>query len=138
MPGLIVWPLQIQIHERSGHKLVSANFALPTYCASCAGFLWGVGIQGYQCLDCNTVTHKKPDCATLLAACPGAPPKGSNVAPGKLSISPRTSPKAPKKPERKPSKHSLTLSAGMEKFWPHSACGTRCRLEALPHYGHLD
>ncbi|CAI2352723.1 unnamed protein product [Caenorhabditis sp. 36 PRJEB53466] len=48
-----------KIHEIAGHKFKAAVLHQPTFCAFCAKFIFGVGKQGYKCLGCETVVHKR-------------------------------------------------------------------------------
>ncbi|KNC27553.1 putative protein kinase C delta type, partial [Lucilia cuprina] len=58
-------------HEINGHRFVAKFFRQPTFCAFCNLFLWGFGKQGYQCITCQTVVHKKCH-EKLLGKCSGS------------------------------------------------------------------
>ncbi|XP_038641999.1 RAS guanyl-releasing protein 1-like isoform X1 [Scyliorhinus canicula] len=40
------------------HNFQETTYKKPTFCDSCAGFLWGVIKQGYRCHDCGINCHK--------------------------------------------------------------------------------
>ncbi|XP_017852456.1 putative protein kinase C delta type homolog [Drosophila busckii] len=58
-------------HEINGHRFVAKFFRQPTFCAFCNLFLWGFGKQGYQCITCQTVVHKRCH-DKLLGKCSGS------------------------------------------------------------------
>ncbi|KMZ09462.1 putative protein kinase C delta type homolog isoform X2 [Drosophila simulans] len=58
-------------HDINGHRFVAKFFRQPTFCAFCNLFLWGFGKQGYQCIICQTVVHKKCH-DKLLGKCSGS------------------------------------------------------------------
>ncbi|XP_075158424.1 protein kinase C delta isoform X3 [Haematobia irritans] len=58
-------------HESNGHRFVAKFFRQPTFCAFCNLFLWGFGKQGYQCITCQTVVHKRCH-EKLLGKCSGS------------------------------------------------------------------
>ncbi|XP_043918309.1 RAS guanyl-releasing protein 1-like isoform X2 [Protopterus annectens] len=41
------------------HNFQENTYLKPTFCDSCAGFLWGVIKQGYKCRDCGMNCHKQ-------------------------------------------------------------------------------
>ncbi|XP_067875226.1 RAS guanyl-releasing protein 1-like isoform X2 [Heterodontus francisci] len=41
------------------HNFQETTYKKPTFCDSCAGFLWGVIKQGYRCQDCGINCHKQ-------------------------------------------------------------------------------
>ncbi|CAF0966779.1 unnamed protein product [Rotaria sordida] len=42
-----------------GHLMKSKQFNHPVHCALCDGFIWGLHHQGFECLQCSLVTHKR-------------------------------------------------------------------------------
>uniref|UniRef100_A0A1B0AFA7 Phorbol-ester/DAG-type domain-containing protein n=1 Tax=Glossina pallidipes TaxID=7398 RepID=A0A1B0AFA7_GLOPL len=58
-------------HDFNGHRFVAKFFRQPTFCAFCNLFLWGFGKQGYRCIICQTVVHKKCH-DKLLGKCSGS------------------------------------------------------------------
>ncbi|CAO4382786.1 unnamed protein product [Caenorhabditis nigoni] len=55
-----------KIHEISGHKFKAITLGQPTFCSFCTKFIYGVGKQGYKCLGCETVVHKR--CHSFISA----------------------------------------------------------------------
>lgn len=61
-----------KVHVIKGHKFVSQFFRHFTFCSLCSDFLWGLLTkQGYQCIQCTLVVHKKCH-SRVLTWCPGS------------------------------------------------------------------
>ncbi|XP_068700546.1 protein kinase C iota type-like isoform X1 [Montipora foliosa] len=48
-----------KIHIVNGHSFVAKRFSRLAACAFCSDRIWGLGRQGYKCLECKLVVHKK-------------------------------------------------------------------------------
>ncbi|CCD70354.1 Phorbol-ester/DAG-type domain-containing protein [Caenorhabditis elegans] len=57
-----------KVHEVAGHKFRAAALLQPTCCAFCSKIIYGLGKQGYRCLGCETVVHKKCH-ASMITCC---------------------------------------------------------------------
>ncbi|CAF2673748.1 unnamed protein product [Rotaria sp. Silwood2] len=42
-----------------GHLMKLKQFNHPVHCALCDGFIWGLHYQGFECLQCSLVTHRR-------------------------------------------------------------------------------
>ncbi|XP_049591840.1 ras guanyl-releasing protein 3 isoform X2 [Syngnathus scovelli] len=56
--------LQCEMGPGFLHNFQEMTYLKPTFCAHCAGFLWGIIKQGYKCKDCGVNCHKQ--CRELL------------------------------------------------------------------------
>src|SRR3989338_155067 len=50
------------------HRMEKVHFERPTYCNACSEFIWGLGRQGFRCVVCRYVLHKR--CLKSLPAVP--------------------------------------------------------------------
>ncbi|XP_015754168.1 PREDICTED: protein kinase C iota type-like [Acropora digitifera] len=48
-----------KIHIVNGHSFVAKRFSRLATCSFCSDRIWGLGRQGYKCLQCKLVVHKK-------------------------------------------------------------------------------
>lgn len=48
-----------KIHRVNGHSFVAKRFSRLAACSLCADRIWGLGRQGYKCLECRLVVHKR-------------------------------------------------------------------------------
>ncbi|ELU16616.1 hypothetical protein CAPTEDRAFT_220966 [Capitella teleta] len=42
----------------NGHNFCASHYLTVTNCNQCQGLIWGIGYQGYQCLNCDFNAHK--------------------------------------------------------------------------------
>ena len=101
-----------QIHMIAGHSFVAKHYNSLTFCDHCHGLLWGLGHQGYNCLNCGFNVHKVSCNSELTFQCPGTAvergsfsligSKESNIS---LSVSPSPSTMSTK---GAPDTHSVT------------------------------
>jgi atypical protein kinase C iota type len=48
-----------KIYLVNGHKYQAKRFARTALCKVCSDRIWGLGRQGYKCLDCKIMVHKR-------------------------------------------------------------------------------
>jgi hypothetical protein len=48
-----------KIYLVNGHKYQAKRFARTALCKVCSDRIWGLGRQGYKCLECKTMVHKR-------------------------------------------------------------------------------
>uniref|UniRef100_A0A8R1HQI2 Phorbol-ester/DAG-type domain-containing protein n=1 Tax=Caenorhabditis japonica TaxID=281687 RepID=A0A8R1HQI2_CAEJA len=83
-----------KIHEMSGHKFKAALLHQPTFCSYCSKFIFGVGKQGYKCLGCETVVHKRCH-GQVTARCTFGPSSRTVVTPPESGVRPRSASEEP-------------------------------------------
>ncbi|XP_022789559.1 protein kinase C iota type-like isoform X3 [Stylophora pistillata] len=65
-----------KIHIVNGHSFVAKRFSRLAACSFCSDRIWGLGRQGYKCLECKLVVHKK--CHKLIKIQCGQQPHPSS------------------------------------------------------------
>ena len=48
-----------KVHQINGHKFRATLLEQPSFCSHCDEFIYGIGLQGYRCLACDAVVHKR-------------------------------------------------------------------------------
>uniref|UniRef100_A0A8C6L802 protein kinase C n=1 Tax=Nothobranchius furzeri TaxID=105023 RepID=A0A8C6L802_NOTFU len=48
-----------KLYYASGHAFQAKRFNRRAHCAICADRIWGLGRQGYKCINCKLLVHKK-------------------------------------------------------------------------------
>lgn len=61
-----------KIYLVNGHKYQAKRFARTALCKVCQDKIWGLGRQGYKCLECKIMVHKKCH-KFILAPCTHSP-----------------------------------------------------------------
>lgn len=70
-----------KLYKINGHTYQAKRFSRRALCAYCEDRIWGLGRQGYKCVDCKVMVHKK--CNRQYTAVCGPPPeKGLNERSG--------------------------------------------------------
>lgn len=67
-----------KLYRCMGHAFAPRRFSLKVECRICSDLIWGIGRQGFKCVYCKTVLHKK--CSKFIGStissvqeCPGYP-----------------------------------------------------------------
>uniref|UniRef100_A0A8C4IHN2 protein kinase C n=1 Tax=Dicentrarchus labrax TaxID=13489 RepID=A0A8C4IHN2_DICLA len=60
-----------KLYYASGHAFQAKRFNRRAHCAICADRIWGLGRQGYKCINCKLLVHKK--CHKLVTVECGRP-----------------------------------------------------------------
>ncbi|PIK41645.1 protein kinase C isoform [Apostichopus japonicus] len=89
-----------KLYKINGHTYQAKRFSRRALCAYCEDRIWGLGRQGYKCVDCKVMVHKKCN-RQYMAVCGPPPDKGLSGSAGSLVLDGRKSPS---------SKHKRTAS----------------------------
>ncbi|XP_078697084.1 protein kinase C iota type-like isoform X17 [Branchiostoma floridae x Branchiostoma belcheri] len=60
-----------KLYRVNGHVFQAKRFSRRAFCAYCADRIWGLGRQGYKCISCKLLVHKK--CHKLVKLACGGP-----------------------------------------------------------------
>ncbi|CAH1772824.1 unnamed protein product, partial [Owenia fusiformis] len=60
-----------KLYRINGHRFQAKRFSRKAFCAFCSDRIWGLGRQGFKCVDCKLLVHKK--CHKLVKMTCGAP-----------------------------------------------------------------
>uniref|UniRef100_A0A8C5B4Y6 Protein kinase C n=1 Tax=Gadus morhua TaxID=8049 RepID=A0A8C5B4Y6_GADMO len=60
-----------KLYYASGHAFQAKRFNRRAHCAICTDRIWGLGRQGYKCINCKLLVHKK--CHKLVTRHPAHP-----------------------------------------------------------------
>ncbi|KAL5248869.1 hypothetical protein ACHWQZ_G017905 [Mnemiopsis leidyi] len=55
-----------------GHSFAPRRFSFKVECPICRDSIWGIGRQGFKCINCKTLLHKRC-CRYITEPCPGYP-----------------------------------------------------------------
>eukprot|EP01134_Creolimax_fragrantissima_P008462 CFRG8462T1 len=80
-----------KVQNYNGHRFVLSSFHKPVHCHHCDGILWGIASQGYKCLGCHGLCHKKAACLKGIFQCTNDPSTLSNLNKSVGTKSPNTS-----------------------------------------------
>ncbi|XP_020490875.1 protein kinase C iota type [Labrus bergylta] len=69
-----------KLYYASGHAFQAKRFNRRAHCAICADRIWGLGRQGYKCINCKLLVHKK--CHKLVTMECGRPMIQEPMMPG--------------------------------------------------------
>ncbi|XP_010788792.1 protein kinase C zeta type-like isoform X1 [Notothenia coriiceps] len=48
-----------KLYRVNGHLFQAKRFNRKAYCGHCAERIWGLGRQGYKCINCKLLVHKR-------------------------------------------------------------------------------
>ncbi|KAK5860217.1 hypothetical protein PBY51_021710 [Eleginops maclovinus] len=99
-----------KLYYASGHAFQAKRFNRRAHCAICTDRIWGLGRQGYKCINCKLLVHKK--CHKLVTVECGRPMIQDPIMPGQPSSQLDQSEQPG--PQNKDSRESLTYD-GEEK-----------------------
>ncbi|XP_072035800.1 protein kinase C iota type-like isoform X2 [Amphiura filiformis] len=66
-----------KLYKVNGHTFQAKRFSRRAMCAYCADRIWGLGRQGYKCVDCKLLVHKK--CHRLVKLPCGLPHSNTSL-----------------------------------------------------------
>ncbi|XP_008432791.1 protein kinase C iota type [Poecilia reticulata] len=72
-----------KLYYASGHAFQAKRFNRRAHCAICTDRIWGLGRQGYKCINCKLLVHKK--CHKLVTVECGRPMIQEPIMPGTRS-----------------------------------------------------
>ncbi|XP_071841178.1 protein kinase C iota type-like isoform X6 [Apostichopus japonicus] len=88
-----------KLYKINGHTYQAKRFSRRALCAYCEDRIWGLGRQGYKCVDCKVMVHKKCN-RQYMAVCGPPPDKGLSGSAGSLVLDGRKSPSSKHKRSR--------------------------------------
>ncbi|MCI4377752.1 hypothetical protein PGIGA_G00207330 [Pangasianodon gigas] len=71
-----------KLYYASGHAFQAKRFNRRAHCAICTDRIWGLGRQGYKCISCKLLVHKKCHKLVTLELFPCVPEKPGMPCPG--------------------------------------------------------
>ncbi|MEQ2241245.1 hypothetical protein ILYODFUR_023430, partial [Ilyodon furcidens] len=99
-----------KLYYASGHAFQAKRFNRRAHCAICTDRIWGLGRQGYKCINCKLLVHKK--CHKLVTVECGRPMIQEPIMP--VTSSSHHDPAEQQGPQTKGSSRSLNYD-GEEK-----------------------
>ncbi|KAJ8319930.1 hypothetical protein KUTeg_001517 [Tegillarca granosa] len=60
-----------KLYRMNGHLFQAKRFSKKAFCSFCADRIWGLGRQGFKCIQCKLTVHKR--CHKMLKVVCGAP-----------------------------------------------------------------
>ncbi|XP_047223503.1 protein kinase C iota type [Girardinichthys multiradiatus] len=99
-----------KLYYASGHAFQAKRFNRRAHCAICTDRIWGLGRQGYKCINCKLLVHKK--CHKLVTVECGRPMIQEPIMP--VTSSSHHDPAEQQGPQTKDSSRSLNYD-GEEK-----------------------